>query len=126
MAMRVVIGIMAAGALGAWLRYVVDGLVSPRAGGFFPWGTFVINISGSLVLGFLFTIFTERAIIAPWIRSSITIGFLGAYTTFSTLSLESVRLIEERVYGVALLNAAGSLVAGMLAVTAGIILARAV
>jgi fluoride exporter len=125
-ALRIVIGIMAAGAVGALLRYTVDGLVSPRVSGLFPWGTFVINISGSLVLGFLFTIFTERAMVAPWVRSSITIGLLGAYTTFSTLSLESVQLIEERVYGLAFLNAAGSLAAGMLAVTAGIILGRAV
>jgi CrcB protein len=121
-----VIGIMAAGAVGALLRYVVDGIVSPRASGLFPWGTFVINISGSLVLGFLFTIFTERAMVAPWVRSSITIGLLGAYTTFSTLSLESVQLIEERVYGLAFLNAAGSLAAGMLAVATGIMLGRAV
>jgi CrcB protein len=124
--MRVIIGIMAAGAVGALLRYVVDGIVSPRASGLFPWGTFVINISGSLLLGFLFTVFTERAVIAPWVRSSITIGLLGAYTTFSTLSLESVQLVEERVYGLALINAAGSVAAGMLAVAAGIMLARAI
>lgn len=124
--MRIVIGIMAAGAVGALLRYTVDGIVSPRVSGLFPWGTFVINISGSLVLGFLFTIFTERAMVAPWVRSSITIGLLGAYTTFSTLSLESVQLVEERVYGLAFLNAAGSLAVGMLAVAAGIILGRAV
>jgi CrcB protein len=124
--MRVIIGIMAAGAVGALLRYVVDGIVSPRASGLFPWGTFVINISGSLLLGFLFTVFTERAVIAPWVRSSITIGLLGAYTTFSTLSLESVQLVEERVYGLALINAAGSVAAGMLAVAAGIMVARAI
>lgn len=124
--MRVMVGIMVAGAIGAWLRYVVDGVVSPRTTGLFPWGTFVINITGSLLLGFLFTVFTERMVVVPWVRSSITIGFLGAYTTFSTLSLESVQLVEERVYGLALINAVGSLAAGMLAVTVGIIVARAI
>jgi CrcB protein len=124
--MRVVIGIMVAGAVGAWLRYVVDGLVSQRMTGLFPWGTFVINVSGSLLLGFLFTLFTERTMAVPWVRSPLTIGFLGAYTTFSTLSLESVQLMEERVYGLALVNAAGSLAAGMVAAAAGILLARAI
>lgn len=123
--MRVMVGIMVAGAIGAWLRYTVDGVVSQRATGLFPWGTFVINVSGSLLLGLLFTVFTERMAVVPWVRSSITIGFLGAYTTFSTLSLESVQLIEERVYGLALINAAGSLAAGMAAVSVGIILGRA-
>jgi CrcB protein len=123
--MRMTIGIMVAGAIGAWLRYAVDGVVSQRTTGLFPWGTLVINVSGSLLLGFLFTVFTERAMIAPWVRSSITIGLLGAYTTFSTLSLESVQLIENRVYGLALVNALGSLAAGMLAASVGIVLARA-
>jgi CrcB protein len=86
----------------------------------------VINVSGSLLLGFLFTLFTERTMAVPWVRSPLTIGFLGAYTTFSTLSLESVQLMEERVYGLALVNAAGSLAAGMVAAAAGILLARAI
>ena len=54
-----------------------------RRGGAFPWGTFVVNISGALVLGFLFTLLTERLTIALWLRSALLIGFLGAYTTFS-------------------------------------------
>lgn len=124
--MRVMLGVSLAGAFGAWVRYTVDGAISQRAGGAFPWGTFLINVSGSLLLGFLFTIFTERLAVAPWLRSSITVGFIGAYTTFSTWTLESVRLLEDRAYALAFANLAGSLVVGVAAVYAGIILARTI
>ncbi|HEX5469680.1 MAG TPA: fluoride efflux transporter CrcB [Gaiellaceae bacterium] len=119
------VGIAFAGALGALARYGLDGLVSRRATAF-PWGTFVVNVTGALVLGFLFTLFVERLAVAPWLRSTVAIGFLGAYTTFSTLSYETFRLLEERAYGLAAANALGSLAAGLLAVYVGVVAARAV
>ena len=122
--MRTIMGIMVAGALGAWLRYALDGVISQRTSAAFPWGTFVINISGSLVLGILFTLLTERMTVEPWLRSTLTMGFLGAYTTFSTLTLETVRMIEDRVYLLALANSAGSMAAGLAAVSVGIALGR--
>jgi CrcB protein len=64
--------------------------------------------------------------VAPWIRSAIAIGFLGAYTTLSTLSFETFRLTEDRAYGLAAANAFGSLAAGLLAVYVGVVAARAV
>ena len=124
--MRTLVGIMIAGALGAAARYGLDGFVSDRAGSSFPWGTFVINISGSLVLGFLFTVLTERVAIDSALRFSITTGFIGSYTTFSTWMLETARLIQDRSYLSATWNAAGSLVVGMVAVGAGIVMGRAV
>src|SRR5262249_42034279 len=120
-----IVGIAVAGAAGSLARYWVDGFVSRRAGGF-PWGTFVVNITGALILGFLFTLFTERVTVDPWVRSSLTIGLLGAYTTLSTLSLESYRLIEDGSYALAFANTVGSLTAGLLAVYAGVVVARAV
>lgn len=122
--MRTIVGILIAGAMGALLRYAVDGAVSRRISGAFPWGTLVINISGSLLLGIVFVITTERMTIAPWLRTSLTIGLLGAYTTFSTLSLETVRLLEDRVYLLALANVVGTMVAGLAAVAVGMALGR--
>jgi CrcB protein len=124
--MRTLVGIMVAGALGAAARYGLDGFVGDRTGSAFPWGTFVINISGSLVLGFLFTVLTERIAIDSALRFSITTGFIGSYTTFSTWMLETARLIQDRSYLLATWNAAGSVVAGLSAVGAGIVIGRAV
>jgi len=121
---RTAVAIGVAGALGALARYGLEGWVSRRAGSF-PWGTFVVNVSGSFLLGLLVTLLGERFAVAPWVRASLTIGFLGAYTTFSTLSLESYRLLEGRSYALAGANLAGSLAAGVLALYGGVVLGRA-
>ena len=89
---------MIAGAMGAAARYGVDGFISDRVTSAFPWGTFVINVSGSLLLGFLYTVLTNRMAIDSALRLGLTVGFLGAYTTFSTLTLETARLFQERSY----------------------------
>ncbi len=115
-----------AGALGAMARYGLEGIVSTRWPGLFPLGTFVVNVTGCFVLGFVFTLTTERFMVDPTIRSAVTIGFLGAYTTFSTFSLETLRLIEDGAYLVAAGNALGSLAAGLAAVYVGIVLGRMV
>ncbi len=118
-------GIAAGGALGALARYQIDGLISRRVDSF-PLGTLVINVSGCLLLGFLFTVLTERFQAAVWLRSALTIGFLGAYTTFSTYSLESFRLAEDGAWALAALNVGGSVAAGLLAVYVGVAAGRAV
>jgi CrcB protein len=119
------VAIAVAGALGALARYGLDGLISRRAPTSFPWGTFAVNISGSFALGLVFVLMTERFRPDPWLRSAVTIGFLGAYTTFSTLSLETYRLLEDGAYGLALANVVGSLAAGLTAVYAGVVIGRA-
>jgi CrcB protein len=123
---RTVIGIGVAGAFGALARYGIEGLVARRSSSAFPWGTFVVNVSGAFVLGTVFTLLTERWLVAPWLRSALTIGFLGAYTTFSTLSFESYRLLEDGALELAALNVFGSLLAGLGAVYAGILVGRVV
>jgi CrcB protein len=122
--MRTVVGIGIAGCLGALARYGLEGLVSRRAGAF-PWGTFAVNVSGSFLLGLAVTLLGERLTVAPWVRASIAIGFLGAYTTFSTLSLESYRLVEGRSYALAGANLLGSMAAGLVALYGGVVLGRA-
>lgn len=123
--MRTIVAIAIAGALGALARYGVDGFVSRRLLAAFPWGTFVVNISGAFVLGLLMTLMTEQLTTAPWLRSALAIGLLGAYTTFSTLSYETYRLIEDGAVGLAAANMFGSMAAGLFAVYLGVVAARA-
>lgn len=122
--MRTAVAIGVAGALGALARYGVDGVIARRASSF-PWGTFAVNVSGSFLLGLVFTLFGERFTVAPWVRGAIAIGFLGAYTTFSTLSLESYRLLETRSYALAAADLLGTIAAGLLALYGGVVLGRA-
>jgi CrcB protein len=123
--MRTAVAIAVAGAVGALARYGLEGFVSRRAPGAFPWGTFAVNVSGAFVLGFVFIVMTEQFSAAPWIRGAVTIGFLGAYTTFSTLSFETYRLAEDGAVGIAAANAFGSLAAGLAAVYVGVVAGRA-
>lgn len=123
--MRTVVAIAIAGAAGALARYGLEGFVSRRVTGAFPWGTFAVNASGAFVLGFLFTLMTEQLTTATWLRAAVTIGFLGAFTTFSTFSLETYRLLEDGALGIAAANALGSLAAGLAAVYLGVVAGRA-
>jgi CrcB protein len=123
--LRTIVAIGIAGALGALARYGLDGLVARRTSSPFPWGTFVVNISGAFVLGFLMTLMTEQLTTATWLRASLTIGLLGAFTTFSTLSYETYRLLEDGALGLAAANLLGSAAGGMLAVYLGVVAARA-
>lgn len=114
------------GFAGAISRYVVDGFVSDRTAGAFPWGTLAVNATGSFLLGLLFAMTAERAILPAEIRGPLMIGFIGAYTTFSTYMLESWTLVESGSYGPALANLGGSVLVGLAAVAAGLIIGRAV
>jgi fluoride exporter len=124
--MRTIIGVAIAGAAGALARYGLGGIIANRLSGSFPWDTLIINVSGSLALGFLFVVLTERVGTSAAVRSSITIGFIGAYTTFSTFSLETFRLIEDGAVGIAAANMAFSLALGLVAVWLGVTVGRAV
>ncbi|HEY2917074.1 MAG TPA: CrcB family protein [Candidatus Limnocylindrales bacterium] len=116
--------VAAGGAAGALSRYLVDGAIVDRLGAEFPWGTLVINTSGSFVLGLLFALAIERGVLPPDTRAPLMIGFIGAYTTFSTLMLESWRLAEGGALALAFVNVAGSCILGLAAVLAGLALGR--
>jgi CrcB protein len=113
---------VAAAAVGAPLRYLVDGFVADRTEGVFPWGTLVINATGSLALGVL----TGLALYHAFPKTPKVVlgtGFCGAYTTFSTFTFETVRLVEEGAVNEAVRNALGTLVVCAAAAAAGIALA---
>jgi fluoride exporter len=116
------VAFLAAGSAGAVLRYVVDAVVEERAGGPFPWGTLVINASGSLLLGFLTGLGLYHAF-PQASRLVLGTGFCGAYTTFSTFTFETVRLAEEGAGRVAWRNVLATLVTGAAAAAAGLALA---
>jgi CrcB protein len=101
-------------------------VIARRSSSAFPWETFVVNVSGAFVLGLLFIVSTERYAVAPWLRAAVLVGFIGSYTTFSTWTLESWRLLEDGAYGVALANLLGGLAAGVAATYAGIVLGRVI
>jgi len=116
----------AGGFAGAIARYLVSGWVYGLVGTRLPYGTLAVNVSGSLLLGLVAALGTGRlGVVTPELRALVAIGFLGAFTTFSTFSLESFRLLEEGSYLFAALNMAGNLVLCLVAVAAGIVLARA-
>lgn len=107
----------AGGFLGAIARYLVGTWINSRYSGLFPWATFVINITGSFLLGLMATLLMNRVLINPNWRLFVTIGFVGAYTTFSTFEYESAQLGSSWQ---ALGNLLGSVTAGYLAVWLGI------
>ena len=115
----------AGGFAGAIARYAVDLQVTQRFA-WFPWGTLVVNVSGSFLVGLLFALITERAALPAELRGPLMIGFLGAYTTFSTLALESWRMIEDGAWLLAALNLGGSVAIGMTAVVGGLAIGRAI
>ncbi len=114
----VVVGIALLGGAGAVARFLLDGAVSERSGSAFPWGTFVVNVSGAFVLGLLASLHGDA-------YRFVDTAFLGAYTTFSTWMLESQRLGEEGRLRLGLLNVVLSLAAGLLAVWLGRAVGRA-
>ena len=113
--------LLVGGAIGAPARYLVDGAVQNRVGGTFPWGTFVVNVTGSLVLGVLTGLVLYHGL-GDVPRAAVGTGFCGAYTTFSTYSYETVRLVEAGDLTSAVANAFGSIAVGLLAAGIGLAL----
>ncbi len=112
------------GAFGAVARYGLGTWISNKWIHPFPLHTFVINISGALVLGFLSALFLDKLTVSPEMRMALTVGFLGAFTTFSTFGYETIMLIKDGQALTALLYTVLSVIIGCVSVYAGMILAR--
>jgi CrcB protein len=124
MTLTIFVGLLIAGSVGAPARYLLDGFVQDRTEGAFPWGTYVINVSGSLLLGLI----TGAALYHAFPSSPkiwLGTGFCGAYTTFSTFTFETIRLLEEGAVADAFFNAIASLLTATAAAAVGLALAVA-
>jgi fluoride exporter len=117
----IIAGLMVAGAAGAVLRYLVDRYVQGRVESDFPYGTVVINVTGSLVLGFLTGSALHHGLSATWVTVLGT-GLCGAYTTFSTFTYDTFRLLGSDAPASAMTNTLVSVVAGLGAAVAGLAL----
>ena len=116
----------AGGFVGASLRYLLGGLVHRVVAPEFPWATFLINVSGCFVIGVLAMLAEGRGGLGPSARLFWLVGVLGGYTTFSTFGYETLTLAREGSHGLALANAAGQVVLGLVAVWAGVVVARGI
>lgn len=111
------------GFVGAILRFFVSSISLRVFGAAFPIGTMVINLSGSLFLGWFLASIGQRMVVSDAVRLAIAVGFVGAYTTFSTYMYESSRLLEDGSGLKAIINLLGSMLLGLLAVRLGVVLA---
>lgn len=116
--------IMLGGSLGAIARFIVSTTINEKIAGNFPYGTLTVNVLGSFIMGFLAMWLVENFGLNPLARLAIFVGFLGAFTTFSTFSMETLNLIEEGLISRALLNMLVNVFLSVFAVWLGILLGR--
>jgi fluoride exporter len=114
------------GALGSMARYWVGATIANRMGTKFPYGTFVINITACLIIGFSLTLIAKRADLNPAWRFLIPVGFIGAYSTFSTYEWETLSTLRAGALLIAILYAISSLVLGLIAVWGGSVIAEVI
>ena len=122
--MNQLLAIAAGGAIGALLRYWTSVTVHGRLGGAFPYGTLTVNVIGSLLMGFLYIWLIERMATGPALRAFLMIGVLGAFTTFSTFSIETLNLLESGQVSRALANVLVSVIVCISAAGLGVLAAR--
>lgn len=114
------------GFMGSILRFWVGTYIGQRMGTRFPYGTFLINVTGSFLIGFVMTVLTEKTQLSPNWRYLIPIGFIGGYTTFSTFEFETLRAMQDGQFAISLLYVALSVLAGFLMVWMGVTVGKAV
>jgi len=114
------------GCLGSILRFWLGSYIGGKMGIRFPYGTLVINITGSFLIGLVFAVLTARADWSPNWRYLIPVGFIGGYTTFSSFEYETLRSIQDGQVGLGVLYVALSVVVGFVAVWGGVMAGRAI
>ena len=121
--MGMVFAVGVGGGIGALARYYIAGWVQP-AGAVFPWGIFIVNISGGLLMGMIVEASALRLNLSPELRSFLTVGILGGYTTFSTFSLDSALMLQKGQYSLAATYMVGSVALSIFALFAGLWIIR--
>jgi CrcB protein len=124
--MGVIAAVGVGGGIGALIRYYVASWIQPAWWPGFPFGIFIVNITGGLVMGLLTALMALKLNASPEMRAFLTTGILGGYTTFSTFSLDSALLIERGAWGQAALYVIGSAVLSILAIFVGFWAVRAI
>lgn len=122
--MTQLLAIAAGGSIGAVMRFIVSTGIYSWLGRGFPYGTLVVNVLGSLLMGLLYELFLQRLSVSPEVRAFLLVGFLGAFTTFSTFSIETVNLIEQGDLLKAMANVLASVILCVLAAWIGLQIMR--
>ncbi|HXC56275.1 MAG TPA: fluoride efflux transporter CrcB [Rhizomicrobium sp.] len=124
MQLGILLAVALGGALGSLLRYAVATVIQSPASSGYPWGIFIVNITGGFLMGVIVELSALKLQITPEVRAFLTVGILGGYTTFSTFSLDSVLLIQRGAYASAAAYIVGSTVLSIGALFAGLWLVR--
>jgi CrcB protein len=122
--MLLVLTVALGGAAGALARYGLDRFIEHHVLTVFPWSTFLINVTGCFAAGVAVAVLVDRHDVPAWIRTGVVVGFLGAYTTFSTFAQETHDLLSDGHAVLGIVDAAGSIVVGVAAVIGGIALGK--
>ena len=122
--MSEIIAIAVGGALGALSRFWATNLANLLFGSDFPYGILIVNIAGSFAIGIVFILVVERSLLPTFLGAGLMVGFLGAFTTFSTFSLQALGLIESGRFFAAAMYIAGSVIICILAAALGMLIAR--
>ena len=125
MQLPILLAVALGGALGSLLRYFVAGAIQSPASAGFPWAIFIVNVTGGFAMGVIVELSALKLQISPELRTFLTVGILGGYTTFSTFSLESAVLLQRGAYGLAAAYISGSALLSIAALFAGLWLVRA-
>ena len=114
------------GFFGSVARYMVALWIGQRWGRIFPLGTFAVNVSGSFLISLLMSLFAEKYMVNPQVRLFLAVGFIGAYTTFSTFEYETGNLVKDGEWAIALANVILSVIAGFVALKLGEFIAKSI
>jgi len=121
-----ILGVAIAGACGSLMRYGISVYFQRKFDGGFPWGTLTVNLVGCFLFGLIWGLIQERLSITPEMQVTLLVGFMGAFTTFSTFAFETQHLLRDQQWGLATINILVQVLGGLACISAGFASARAI